>query len=542
MKFAGAVFVAVALGIFAVAEVGAQEKSTSETADSWKTSGRSFSETLEPESDEPCVDGMAGQFTCNNVDLLAFVPLDSIGGRRGSDGKPITPLNDIWGWTDPENGREYALVGRADGTSFVDVTDPRAPVFVADLPKTEGSRSSGWRDVKVYQDHAFIVADNAGVHGMQVFDLTQLRDVEDRPATFEPTALYEGINSAHNVVINTESGYAYTVGNSGGGETCGGGLHMINIQDPTSPTFAGCHAAVGTGYGGTGYTHDAQCVIYHGPDSRYTDREICFGANELQVMIADVTDKDNPATITAVSYPAVAYAHQGWLTEDHRYFLQDDELDESREATVVNTRTLIWDMTELDDPQLAGVYTASTESIDHNQYVVGNRAFQSNYTSGLRILDISDPANPSEVGFFDTYPAHDDLGFIGTWSNYPFFESGNVVLTGIDEGLFVVRPTGGADLSDGIDEAPDGFVLLPAYPNPFNPQTTIELLVDQPQRIRVAVFDVQGAEVTELFSGFVANPGRLEFVFDATDVASGVYYVRAFGASGSETRTVTLQK
>lgn len=396
---------------------------------------RSEAEALEPITggQVECEDGAASLFDCEQIDLLSFLPISSLGGDRG------VKLNDIWGWTDPTTGKEYALVGRVDGTSFVDVTDPQNPVYLGNLPKTEGSRGSAWRDMKVYKNHAFIVSDNAGEHGMQVFDLTKLRGITGDPVTFEEETVYHGINSAHNIVVNTETGFAYAVGSSGGGKTCGGGLHMINIQDPTNPTFAGCYAAAGTGRAGTGYTHDAQCIVYHGPDSEYVGREICFGSNETALNVADVSDKENPESIATAAYPNVSYTHQGWISEDHTYFYVNDELDELS-GNASETRTLIWDITDLDDPQLVKEYTWGTQSSDHNLYILGNLMYQSNYVSGLRIHDISDPENPVEVGYFDTMPVGDnEPGFAGTWSNYPFFESGTIAVSSIGEGLFLLK-------------------------------------------------------------------------------------------------------
>ncbi len=380
-----------------------------------------------------CTGGEAAHFDCAEVDLVSFMPVKDIGGERGIN------LNDVWGWVDPETGREYALVGRIDGTSFVDITDPASPVYLGDLPLTEGANTSTWRDIKVYEDHAFIVADGAGEHGMQVFDLTQLRDVGNEPVTFEATAHYDRIASAHNIVINEDTGFAYSVGSSGGGDSCGGGLHMIDIRDPLNPTFAGCFADAETGRASTGYSHDAQCVTYDGPDEEYVGREICLGANETALSIADVTDKDNPVALSRASYPNVGYTHQGWLTEDHRYFYMNDELDELQ-GLVSNTRTLIWDLAELEDPQLVGEFMGPTEASDHNLYVRGDRMYQSNYQSGLRVIDISDPEDPSEVGYFDTVPyGENTAGFGGSWSNYPFFPSGVIIVTSGDEGLFVLR-------------------------------------------------------------------------------------------------------
>ena len=192
-----------------------------------------------------CIGGKAGPYPCNEIDLAAFVPLADIGGGRA---------NDIWGWTDPLTGREYALVGRSSGLSFVDVTTPETPVYLGSLPAH--TVDSSWRDVDVYANFAF-VGSEAPDHGMQVFDLTRLRNVVERPAAFTEDAHYNGFGSSHTLTINQATGFAFGVGS----RTCAGGLHIVNIQNPRSPTYAGCFAA-------DGYTHETQCVIYRGPDRR----------------------------------------------------------------------------------------------------------------------------------------------------------------------------------------------------------------------------------------------------------------------------------
>jgi choice-of-anchor B domain-containing protein len=381
-----------------------------------------------------CTSGVAAAFPCGNTELLAYLPISMLGGGPG------VHLNDIWGWTDPETDREYALVGRSNGTSFVDVTDPSNPRYLGDLPLTEGARPNLWRDIKVYRDHAFIVADGAGEHGVQVFDLTQLRAVGGSPVTFTQTAHYDGIHSSHNIVINEETGLAVAVASSGGGRTCGGGLHMIDVRDPRNPTFAGCFGAPQMGAGATGATHDAQCVTYRGPDSRFSGREICLSSNGSAFSIADVTDRQNPVELARSAYPNVQYSHQGWLTDDHRYFYMNDEGDEVS-GVVPRTRTIIWDVAELDDPIVAGEFLGTSPASDHNLYVKGDTMYQSNYAAGLRIIDISDRRNPREIGFFDSVPNSENTpGFFGSWSNYPYFRSGTIIFTSIREGLFIIRP------------------------------------------------------------------------------------------------------
>jgi len=430
-------------GIAAVAAIGTDNTAGSvflyeRTDDGWSvtTEIASEPETLPESYTEPgqCSEGAVSGFDCDRVDLVSFVPVSSMGGGRGIQ------LNDMWGWTDPESGRNYAIVGRTDGTSFMDVTDVSNPVYMGNLPRTEGTPVASWRDMKVYGHHAYIVADGSPGHGVQIFDLHRLRDWQGEPAVYEEDARYEGVSSAHNIFINEDTGFGYVVGAASGGQTCGGGLHMIDLKpDPLAPEFAGCFADEMTGRSGTGYSHDVQCVVYSGPDDDYVGQEICFGSNETALSIADVTDKAAPVAVSRASYPAVAYAHQGWLTEDQRYFFLGDELDEPN-TDDGRTRTLVWDVRDLDDPLLVTEYFSPAVATDHNLYIRGDLMYQSNYEAGLRIVDVSDPENPQEIAFFDTVPYRENnVAQEGSWTNFPFFEDGVILVTSRWEGLFILK-------------------------------------------------------------------------------------------------------
>jgi len=393
-----------------------------------------------PRSFAPCVRGKsAGLYPCDGVDMMSNVPLSDLGLSFG---------NDIWGWTDSATGREYAIMGGIEGTAFVDISDPKRPKVLGLLPTQtstpEDEHDDFWRDIKVYEDQAYIVSENTG-HGMQVFDLTQLRDVKTR-TVFTATALYEEFGNAHNININEDTGFGYVIGTS----TCAGGLHMVDLSDPNEPQFAGCFQE-------HGYIHDTQCVVYTGPDAEHRGREICFSSNaelvfnekgeftdiENALSIVDVTDKDEPVALSRTFYDNDGYSHQGWLTPDQGTFLHGDELDELF-GEVDETTTRVWDVEDLDAPFVSGVYGNGTAAIDHNIYTKGSRAYASNYTSGLRILDTSQAGGGqlSEVGFFDLYPENDDASFDGgTWSNYPYFKK-VVAVSSIDRGLFILKPKG----------------------------------------------------------------------------------------------------
>ncbi|WP_282041965.1 choice-of-anchor B family protein [Winogradskyella flava] len=376
----------------------------------------------------PCINGFANGHPCNGFDLMSHIPVEILGGS-GAEG------NDSWGWTDSQTGKEYALVGTTTSAAFVDISNPAEPIFLGRLP-TE-TTSSVWRDIKVYNNHAFIVADFTSStsfadrqHGMQVFDLTRLRDIENPPVTFQPDIVYNEFGKAHNIVINEESGFAYAVGS----DTFSGGPHFINIQNPTSPSAAG-------GYAEDAYSHDAQVVTYSGPDSDYTGKEIYIGSNENEVVIIDITDKNNPVQISTIDYLNIGYTHQGWFTENMEFFLLGDEVDEIDFG--INSRTIVFDFSDLDNPVFHMDYLGPTAAIDHNGYVVGNTFYVANYTAGLRAVDISniEQGTMIESGFIDTYIPDNSTSFNGAWNIYPFFESGNILVSDINGGLFIVRPS-----------------------------------------------------------------------------------------------------
>ena len=371
-----------------------------------------------------CINGFADIYPCNGYDLISYMSLEDLTPVTGGN----LSGNDSWGWTDPTTNKEYALVGLNSHAAFVDISNPVAPVLVGILPTA--TVNSSWRDIKVYQNHAFIVSE-ANNHGMQVFDLTRLRSVSNPPEIFAADLHFTEFGSAHNIFINETSGYAYVVGTNRGGPFSGGAL-FINIQNPTSPIFEG-------GFAAGGYSHDVQVINYTGPDSDHTGKEILVGSNENEVVIADVSDKANPSIISTIAYSNIGYTHQGWFTEDLNYFIVGDELDEINFGN--NTRTLVFDLTDLDNPLFDFDYLGPTAAIDHNGYPNGNDYFLANYRAGVRILDLSQIGSNTlaEIGFFDTYPEDDNAAFNGVWNVYPFFTSGNIVISDIERGLFIIK-------------------------------------------------------------------------------------------------------
>ena len=370
-----------------------------------------------------CVENFSASYPCANINLESFIPLKDL-----NDGI-AEKANDIWGWTSPNTGKEYAIIGLEGGTSFVSLEDPNNPVVLGLLPTR--TKYSFWRDMKTYGNYVFIVSE-APSYGMQIFDLTNLDNNDGSSFSFyDETVHYDQFGSAHNIAINEDSGYAYIVG-AYEGTNCNAGLHMVNILNPLEPTFAGC-------YSEQGYTHDVQCVNYDGPDKNFIGREICFASNEDKLDIVDVSNKTNSVLISTFVYENARYVHQGWLTEDQHYFLIDDEQNEYFRDDF--TTTIICDVSNLENPTLKGTHVSSTKAIDHNLYVKGNYVYEANYRAGLRVLELSEVSEGRliEVGYFDIFPENDESKFNGAWSSYPYFKSGIIIMSGIEQGLFVLR-------------------------------------------------------------------------------------------------------
>ena len=367
-----------------------------------------------------CIAGFANEFPCKEYDLLSWIPLSFFGSESA---------NDNWGWTDNNSKREFVLQGLNDGLAFLDITDPQNVIFIGKL--LSATDPSDWRDVKIYNDHAFIVSE-ASNHGLQVFDLNNLLE-SDEFKTFNEDYIANDFGNAHNIAINTSSGFAYVLGSA----LYKGGPVFYDISIPKQPIFSG-------GFSDTSYIHDAQIVTYKGEDQNYFDKEILFGSNSdggetNQLIILDVTDKTNPKLISKISYSYGGYTHQGWIDENHRYFYLGDELDELRYGN--KTRIITFDLKDLKNPKIHFVYEGKTDAIDHNLYVKSNKLYLSNYTAGLREINIENIENKEiiEEAFFDTHPESDDASFEGVWNSYPFFESGVIALSDIKRVLFLIK-------------------------------------------------------------------------------------------------------
>lgn len=340
-------------------------------------------------------------FDSENVMLHAWLDLGDFGNPDNG--------NDCWGYTSP-SGREYALMGLSNKLAVVEITNPTNPVII----DTVSHASSLWADIKVYQDVAYVSNESDG--GIDVIDLS---NVDNGVVTLVQRLTTNGLSHVHNIAIDTESGFLYLCSSN----LNNGRVVAFDLSNPHYPTIAG-QLNNGPDF------HDAQVVTYtSGP---YIGRQICFGAaGGSGLYILDVTNKSNMYMVSQTSYGGLSYCHQVWLGEDREYIYVNDELDYIAETRVIR-------VSNLENPVEVNSFGWGANSIDHNLYVKGDTLYEANYTSGLRVFDLgADPVDPPMIGYFDTYPSDNGESFNGLWSCFPFFDSGIVLGSDIERGLFV---------------------------------------------------------------------------------------------------------
>jgi choice-of-anchor B domain-containing protein len=384
-----------------------------------------------------CTSGMAGTFPCHNIDYVAQVQLQEFATQ------PISTSN-LWGFVDQDDGREYAVVGHRNGTAVFDVTVPSAPVQVGDIP----GNPSLWREVKVYQlpgvnggphrAYAYITTEAPG-SGLQIIDLSSL------PASVSLANTLGDFGSSHTLYISNvdyatmaalpnQQAYLYIAG----ANISGGAFRIYDLSDPVHPQL------VTPSPPGNGYMHDStsmlitdsrttQCAAAHNPC------EVLVDFNETTVDLWDVTDKATPVRLSSTGYSTASYTHSGWPTADNRYIVVHDELDELRRS--LNTHIYTLDIADLRAPSMVTSYIGGAGATDHNGYNIGSRYYVSHYKRGLVIFDSTNPRALTEVGSFDTYltPAANSAGTDGAWGVYPFLPSGTILVSDIENGLFLLR-------------------------------------------------------------------------------------------------------
>ncbi|KAH6903262.1 hypothetical protein BKA70DRAFT_1111118, partial [Coprinopsis sp. MPI-PUGE-AT-0042] len=265
---------------------------------------------------------------------------------------------------------EFVAVSQADGTAFAEVVGKGWWNYIPIIGNAKGtldylgglpprSINSLWCEIP-------IIGSEAVGHVIQIFDTRKLlglhpwwSPLSTSTKVFDTkTNVYHfgnlPVGHTHNVVSAAASNHIVSVGAQPRNSTWASGLIFIDLSDITKPTQSGCASQ-------DGYVHDAQCLIYHGPDKKYEGREVCYGYNEDALTIYNITDKKNTTIISITSYDGAAYTHQGWVLDETNqdYLLLDGELDEvDKTGTAADQRaiTYIWNISSLEVPKLSGTF------------------------------------------------------------------------------------------------------------------------------------------------------------------------------------------
>jgi len=323
--------------------------------------------------------------------------------------RPIAHLdlgncNDVWGYTAPD-GHEFALVGHRTGTYIFDVsTNPHEPIEVGFIPGT----ISTWRDLKTHGYYCYVVNESGG--GMDIISL------EDPFNPYKVGSYTSSTATAHNMFI--ADGYAYLVGSAGSSAQTNSwqGIIILELSDPENPTELGRWEET--------YIHD----IYVKNDTAYAC-DIYNGS----LAIIDVSDKTNPTTMLVHNYSNYG-CHAVWVTDDSKYAVTGDE--ES------GGYVYIFDIQDFDNINMVATWYPDEPEVQnksvHNVLIKDDLLYVSYYVYGTRIVDISDPYNPTEVGYYDWYPGQNGL-YSGNWGTYPFTGNGLIYSTDFSgNGLFVM--------------------------------------------------------------------------------------------------------
>ncbi|MFT6338196.1 MAG: choice-of-anchor B domain-containing protein [Saprospiraceae bacterium] len=376
--------------------------------------------------------------------------------------------NEVWGLA--INDHEFAVVGTTLGTHIIDVTDPNNPteLFVIVGGTTGGAIIH--RDFHDHKGYLYSIADEGSNTALQIIDITQLPDAIE--VVYDDSEFF---TRSHNIFIDASKDRLYSLISNG--DAFGfSPMRIFDIADPLDPKVLGSYSNL-DGYS-ISQVHDA----YVRNDTAYLN----LGPSGFAIV--DFADVDNPNVISVLSpseYPQSGYNHSGWLTDDGDFYYMADE--------TFGSDMKVLDLRNLPDIDIPTLFNAESENITipHNQIVKGDKLYVSYYFDGLQVYDISDPINPVREMHYPTskFPPTNGL-YRGAWGVYPLLPSGNILVSDMQEGLFVID----GDLSTATEEVEEALVMqeFSISPNPTNGIFKMDLSTFSDTEVSVEITDNTG--------------------------------------------------
>lgn len=447
------------------------------------------------------------QLANNNMYLLKNLNLHQIPPKYGAPWDYAA----VWGYVAPD-GKEYAILGGALGTSFFNISDS-ANIYEVDFFPTNINFSNPdqgvlWKEMKVYSHYAYVVSE-ADTSGVEIYDLQYLPDT----VLFVKKFTAPGHRSTHSV--SQEGHYLYL---NGSNASFGQGIAVLDLIDPVNPVLRGKW--------NTRYVHDCRVL---------RDTIFAMNINDGNVTVIDAGNKDSLKTITQWLNLPNPSPHNNALTSDRKYLYSTDEVG------AIPRLIKIWNIQDLSNVTQVSTWQPSniTTSIVHNVEIYGDTAVIAHYTAGVRVLDISNPAQPSEIAWYDTYPSNNGNTYTGCWGVYKF-PSGKIAASDMKTGLYVLKVGNSVGINDNNNSA-DDYKLGQNYPNPFNPKTVIKYSISENNFVNLKVFDILGNEVSELVNK-KQTAGNYQIEFNGESLSSGIYFYRLTSGEFDETKRMILLK
>jgi choice-of-anchor B domain-containing protein len=448
-------------------------------------------------------------YDSQNINLLSVwnditVPAEPAYGIR---------YNGIWGWDDGL-GKEYAIIGATTGVYFIDITNPTNPVEADFVP---GRRDSCiWREIKTYSHYAYLVSDDGAPNSFQIVDLQYLPDSVS--VVHDGTSIFE---RAHTIFVDGNKLYGGIVKGPNFGSTAA--MAVFSLNNPVQPTLLRKLNTDFPSLLNSNQVHD----MFVRNDTVYAN----CAYDGLFIFKYNSTPNNFTLSASLTTYPSQGYNHSSALTDDGSTLVFMDEVPNGLPVKVL-------DVSNFSNLTMKATFSSNVGPTPHNPFMVGTTCYIAYYQDGLQVYDVSVPTNPVRLGYFDTHVQTNMGGpypspaYQGAWGAYPYFPSGRVVVSDMQNGLFVLDPTPMFTSVPEINNA-NSFAL---YPNPSaeNQLVNIKLNVVPTEDVRVDITNIQGQLLSSVLSS------KQNFSVSTKGMSAGIYLVSVITKEGQSVKKLVI--
>ena len=383
--------------------------------------------------------------------------------------------NECWGFY--VNDKEIAVIGSTEGTHFFDVSDPAYSSEIAFVAGAYTGAGVIHRDYHDYQGYLYAVCDEGNTSTLQIIDISNLPNSIN--TVYDSNNLF---TKAHNIFIDTATGKMYACASNSA-------MDVYDLQNPTSPQLI-------YSYNNVGHVHDA----FVRNDSAYLN----CGNDGLRIFDFSNVNQlgDQPLLLGSLtSYPDAGYNHSGWLSDDGKTYIMQDE-NHGYDVKIL-------DVSDVSNISVLSTFNSgvNSQSMAHNGIIKGDNAYIPYYHDGIRVFDISDPSNPIQTWKYDTYAPLTHASYKGAWGVYPYLPSGNIIVSDMQTGLYIFN------LNENPNTINQYVLETKIYPNPANKEIWIESNADN-----IIIYNLLGRIITR------EKIQSVKHVLNRNNFVEGIYF------------------